>query len=87
MSDEKRWRDVADMGFDDGYGTAMDEVNKLMHELYAAKQPSLANAVHEVVWQRLMERQDAAMAERKAKRATRDQYAAEIAARNAVKQS
>ena len=75
------YRDIADVGFEDGWNAAMGEVNKVIHELFAANQPDQADSIHRLVWRRLLERQDAAMAERKAKRAARDEYAAEIAAR------
>ena len=80
------YRDVADMGFEDGWNAAMNEVNKLIHELYADQKSDVATTVYELVWKRLEDRQDAGLAERKAKWAARDQYAAEIAARGTAQQ-
>jgi hypothetical protein len=75
------YRDFADMGFEDGWDAAQNEVNKLIHELYADQKPDVATTVYELVWKRLIAQQDAAMAARLAKRAARDEYAAEVAAR------
>jgi hypothetical protein len=75
------YRGLADMGFEDGWDAALNEVNKLIHELHADQKPDVATTVYELVWLRLRDRQDAAMAARKEKRAARDQYAAEVIAR------
>jgi hypothetical protein len=81
-----RWREVSDMGFEDGWNATMSEVHKVICELHAADRPDLADAVHEMVWRRLRDQLDVALAARKEKRAVRDRRAAEIAAR-AAKQS
>lgn len=81
------YRDFADMGFEDGWDAALNEVNKVIHELYADQKSDVATTVYELVWKRLRDQQDAALATRKAKRAARDEYAAELAARETAQQS
>ncbi len=77
-SDHSIW--MSDRGFEDGWTAAMNTVSNVTRELLEAGQTDLADQVHRLVWRRLMERHDVVLAERKAKR---DQYAAEIAARKA----
>jgi hypothetical protein len=81
------FREVADSAFEDGWNAAMNEVNKIAHESYANHEADIADTIFQRVWKRLDKQLAPALAALKARRAARDQYAAEIAARTTRTQS
>lgn len=81
------FREVADSAFEDGWNAAMNEVNKLVRESYANREADIADTIFQRVWKRLDKQLEPAMVALKARRAARDQYAADIAARTIRTQS
>lgn len=75
------YREIADMGFEDGWNVALSEVSKLVHELHASGETEIATAIFERAWKRLDEGLEPALAERRARRAARDEHAARLAAK------
>jgi hypothetical protein len=65
-------REAGNWGYEDGLNAAIDEITAIIVEFFAAGDHETATQIHNVVWQRLRDRQEPLLAERKARQAKRD---------------